>query len=264
MKKIILYFITSLTIFITIGCAINPKENISLTIKEGTLKRTGVTLILKNNSDKLLRYERVYKLEIKENDKWKQIDANIGYDMPLFEVKPNEQKDLSLNWSINYGSLTDGTYRITKEVYFKNEKDKKFDIIVSFVINDSIPKYDELKIKEESNIKIEENSDVLLSIKENSLNRSGLTLIQNNISYNDYSYSTYFEIEIYKNGKWYKTDVNLNFPYTSFPLNRGEIKETQIDWDSIYGELLPGKYRIIRYIYNDTKKIYIASSFVIE
>lgn len=42
---------------------INDNSDVILSGKDGTLKNTGVTLILENDSDKLLRYDEYYKME---------------------------------------------------------------------------------------------------------------------------------------------------------------------------------------------------------
>ena len=75
MKKLILIvFLLGVILGVT-GCQVsntdisdikisNP-DDISFFVKEETLKNTGATLVLENNSDKLLRYDEVYEIEVK-------------------------------------------------------------------------------------------------------------------------------------------------------------------------------------------------------
>ena len=52
---------------------------VSMSIKDGTLKNTGATLILTNNSDKEFQYGNPYKMEIKQNGEWHEINVEINF-----------------------------------------------------------------------------------------------------------------------------------------------------------------------------------------
>lgn len=110
------------------------QSDISLSVKDGTLKNTGVTLILKNDSNKLLRYDEVYKIEIKQNNEWHKINAELYFNEPLWGVEQNKSQELELKWESGYGKLAKGEYRIIKEVYFENESEQKFYISAEFTI----------------------------------------------------------------------------------------------------------------------------------
>ena len=110
------------------------QSDISLSVKDGTLKNTGVTLILKNDSNKLLRYDEVYKIEIKQNNEWHKINVELYFNEPLWGVEQNKSQELELKWEDSYGRLAKGEYRIIKEVYFENESEQKFYISAEFTI----------------------------------------------------------------------------------------------------------------------------------
>lgn len=112
-----------------------PQSDISLTIKDGTLTNVGTTLILKNNSDKLLHYDATYEIEIKQNGEWHKINVELYFNEPLWDVEENKAKEIELNWEQGYGKLATGEYRIIKEVYFENEKEQKFYIAAEFNID---------------------------------------------------------------------------------------------------------------------------------
>ena len=138
MKKLIILVLISLLILT--GCSSNlEKSNIKVEnndiefiIKENTLTRSTVTLILKNNSDKSLYFGDPYEIEVYEDSSWRKIEADMYFNMPLYELKPGEEKELDFNWEHGYGRLNRGKYRIIKDVYF--EKEEKFYIGCEFTI----------------------------------------------------------------------------------------------------------------------------------
>ena len=110
------------------------QSDITLSIKDGTLTNIGATLILKNNGDKLLRYGEDYEIEIKQNGKWYKINAELEFNVPLWELEQNKSKELELKWEYGYGKLANGEYRILKNVFYENEAEQNFYISVEFTI----------------------------------------------------------------------------------------------------------------------------------
>lgn len=112
------------------------KGDVSMSIKDGTLKNTGATLILTNNSDKEFQYGNPYKMEIKQNGEWYKIPVEINFTLPAFCLKSKESKEIELNWENGYGKLTSGTYRIIKEINYEKEEGnfETFNVAVEFTI----------------------------------------------------------------------------------------------------------------------------------
>lgn len=110
--------------------------DVSMSIKEGTLKNTGATLILTNNSDKEFQYGNPYKIEIKQNGEWYKINVEINFTLPAFSLKSKESKEIELNWENGYGKLASGTYRIIKEINYEKEEGnfETFNVAVEFTI----------------------------------------------------------------------------------------------------------------------------------
>lgn len=140
MKKVILAILVS-GIFILglTGCSKSNKKiatdtGVTLTIKKNTLTKTNATLILTNDSNKVLKYNEEYTIEKRLNKEWHTMEADFFVNEPLWELKPHETKEIELNWENSYGKLAKGKYRIIKEVYFENEADKKFYIAKEFTI----------------------------------------------------------------------------------------------------------------------------------
>ena len=111
------------------------KNDITMSIKDGTLTNEGTTLILKNDSDKLLRYDEEYRIEVKQDENWYDINVELEFNQPLWELETNSEKEIELNWKYGYGKLPSGKYRIVKKVYFENEDDQKFYISAEFNID---------------------------------------------------------------------------------------------------------------------------------
>ena len=91
-------------------------------------------MVLKNDSDKLLRYSEEYRIQVKKDENWYNINVELEFNVPLWELETNSEKEIELNWEYSYGNLPSGEYRIIKQVYFENEEDQKFYISAEFVI----------------------------------------------------------------------------------------------------------------------------------
>ena len=107
-----------------------------MTIKEGTLTNKSATLVLTNHSDKNFQYGNPYEIEIKKDGEWHKINAELNFDMPAFPLSSKESKEIELDWENEYGKLTEGTYRIIKEIDYEYEEEKyeNFNIAVEFNI----------------------------------------------------------------------------------------------------------------------------------
>lgn len=131
-------------------------------------------------------------------------------------------------------------------------------VLISLKPNSNTP------LGEKSNIEIT-NEDVLLSIKQDTLTSTGVTIILENTSDNDITYGSDYEIEKYENNAWYKIDVELYFTSRAFNLASNDSVELNLSWKSSYGKLKPGKYRIIKnYNYTKSTSLYTAVEFEID
>lgn len=151
MKKTILFILLCGAIVLSIiGCGISKNnfevggksnmkltnEEVSLSIKEGTLTNKGATLILKNNGTMDYEYDESYEIEIKQNGDWHKINVELNVNSPSYDLKVGETREIDLNWKNGYGKLSSGTYRIIKFMNYKNEENKYqlFNIAVEFTI----------------------------------------------------------------------------------------------------------------------------------
>ena len=100
------------------------QNDVTMTIKDGTLTNKSVTLVLTNNSDKNFQYGNPYEIEIKKNGEWHKINAELDFTLPAFHLLSKESIDIELDWENGYGKLPKGTYRIIKEIDYEYEEGK--------------------------------------------------------------------------------------------------------------------------------------------
>ena len=112
------------------------KNDVIMTIKEGTLTNKSATLVLINYSDKNFQYGSPYEIEIKKDGEWHKINAELYFNLLLFQLSAKESKEIELDWENGYGKLTEGTYRIIKEIdyEYKEGKYETFNVAVEFTI----------------------------------------------------------------------------------------------------------------------------------
>ena len=150
MKKILTILLCGIMVLGMAGCGkeknkfdIGNKSNIkisqndvTMTIKEGTLTNKSATLVLTNNSDKNFQYGDPYEIEIKKDEEWHKINIELYFDMPAFQLSAKESKEIELDWENGYGKLANGTYRIIKEIDYEYEEEKyeTFNVAVEFTI----------------------------------------------------------------------------------------------------------------------------------
>ena len=118
---IILYYIVivSLNNF----CLLIPSKQVinselKFVIKDNKISREEATLLLENNTDILWTYHPKSVLEKNVNGIWYTIVPKHAknYLLPMIKISQGEVKELYYNFTEEYGSLTQGKYRIQIEV----------------------------------------------------------------------------------------------------------------------------------------------------
>ena len=117
---------------------LNEVENVSLKIKEGTLTKTGATIIITDLNEEKYTYGEYFRIDKKEDNGWqelKPIIKNYAFNSIGYLVNENNQLELNHDWSILYGSLEKGKYRLVKDVYDANNDTRKY-FSVEFIIEE--------------------------------------------------------------------------------------------------------------------------------
>lgn len=98
---------------------VNNFDGVTMTIKEGTVSSTGLTVMFENASDKQGTYGDHFWLEKKIEGNWLQVPVIIddyGFNDIGYELAPSETETFTVDWEWLYGSLETGEYRIIKDI----------------------------------------------------------------------------------------------------------------------------------------------------
>jgi outer membrane murein-binding lipoprotein Lpp len=99
---------------------VNNFEGVSMTVKEGTVSPSGLTVVLESKISGECIYGSFYSLEKEIDGKWCQVPvaiegayafSAIGYSLPS-----GESRELSVDWKWLYGDMGTGKYRIVKDI----------------------------------------------------------------------------------------------------------------------------------------------------
>ena len=139
MKKRVIIVLSSLVVFVlAIICTIvlipnyaepiDLAEDITMEIKEGTLTKTGATIVITDLSGKNNTFSKEFRVDQKRGGKWYTLKDKSKNEVDVMPgQQENKKLEQELNWEKNYGTLSDGYYRIVKKI---NNKD----IVVEFEI----------------------------------------------------------------------------------------------------------------------------------
>ena len=102
--------------------------------------------------------------------------------------------------------------------------------------------------------KVNDLEGITMTVIEDTVSPTGLTVILENSSQKECIYSESFLLEERINDQWYQVPVVIEGDYgfddIAYPLNLGDKGEWQVNWEWLYGSLDKGEYRIIKDILN--------------
>mgnify|MGYP005750264093 CR=1 FL=1 len=105
----------------TLHETVNNLDGVTMSVKEGTVSSTGLTVILNNNSDKQCIYGEHFLLEKKIEGRWYQVpdvlDGKYGFDDIGYDLASSDVKEWTVDWGWIYGKLDTGDYRILKDIF---------------------------------------------------------------------------------------------------------------------------------------------------
>ena len=100
--------------------------------------------------------------------------------------------------------------------------------------------------------------NVSMNIKENTLTKSGATIIITDDNKTKYTYEEYYKLEKRIDHIWYelKSRGDAVFNEMGYLVDDNNELEMDIDWSKTYGNLTSGKYRIVKRIYDGEYKYF--------
>ena len=112
--------------------------------------------------------------------------------------------------------------------------------------------------KEKSNLKIYKGNDIILSIKEGTLTKTGATIIITDKSNKNYTYGKDFILEKKIKNTWYKLAAQETWwDLVGYKIDENNTLELEQKWEEIYGKLKNGTYRILKSIGTTDEYIYV-------
>ena len=135
--------------------------------------------------------------------------------------------------------------------------------------------FDNTKLVKVSDSKDFIQDQLFLTLKENSLTKTGAIFTLKNDTDKEYWYGPDYYIEYRDNGDWKELDTITGEPLVwnsiAYVLKPGEEKELNIDWSYGYGELKNGEYRLVKKTFKEenrpidnSKLVYLYATFKIK
>ncbi len=101
-------------------------NTVDMYIKEGTLTKTGATIVISDKKKNNIVYGESFYLEkydssIGDYKKVPDLGNNYAFNDMAYYVSDNGKLEMKQDWSHIYGSLDKGLYRIVKDVFFESD-----------------------------------------------------------------------------------------------------------------------------------------------
>lgn len=103
-------------------------EEISMTIKEGTLTPSGATVVITDKVERETGVINDYYFLAKQNgEKWEELEVKKRPNTVNLAFEKEQVREKEIDWSEKYGDLPAGTYRLVMERKFKIFLDRLYD-----------------------------------------------------------------------------------------------------------------------------------------
>ena len=100
---------------------------VDVSVKEGSLSPSGLTLLLKLREDYDITYGEPFWIE-KYNNKTSSFERmevneenNCAFILPAYHLEYKKEREIKQDWSCMYGNLKKGLYRIVKNVHYESD-----------------------------------------------------------------------------------------------------------------------------------------------
>ena len=97
----------------------NVNDELTLSLKEGSLSDNGAVFVLENKSDKVYTYGAEYDIEVKADNGWEKVEdsRNKAWTQVLYVSEPNKTNNIAVDFSELKTKLVSGKhYRVVKRL----------------------------------------------------------------------------------------------------------------------------------------------------
>lgn len=97
-------------------------ENVKIEIIKSSITKNGATIIITDNNEISYIWNNSYRIEQKTNTNWKELELKKDIINEIdYNIDESNQIVLEIDWSQYYGQLSNGTYRIVKNIFDENK-----------------------------------------------------------------------------------------------------------------------------------------------
>lgn len=96
-------------------------DKVKILIKDGTLTKTGATIIISDENEQPYTYGKWYRIDKKENGVWKElipIIDNYSWIEIAYKIGEDGKLEQKIDWTKLYGELKNGEYRLVKDINY--------------------------------------------------------------------------------------------------------------------------------------------------
>lgn len=95
-------------------------NNVTIKVIENSISSTSVTILITDKNDHSYVWGEQFSIQKKVNEEWqdlKYITDTVAFNEIAYALNKNNQLTQKIEWTNYYGELSNGTYRIVKQVY---------------------------------------------------------------------------------------------------------------------------------------------------
>ena len=122
-----------------------------------------------------------------------------------------------------------------------------------------------------SEVEFNPADNITMEIVEGTFTNTGATIVINDLSGEDNTYSDWYRVDILEDGKWYElediVDGNVGWHAIGHLVGEDNKLIMEVDWEWLYWPLENGKYRIVKGFSNEKNPYanrHVAAEFTIE
>lgn len=200
---------------------------------------------LENEDESYVMADRLYRSadlfkdyddEYFKNKSLAILGVDLGNGNQYINLKKATKKDTNVKIDYEIAFSNENGITVMRKCFIVVEIDKD---ITNIIRNCLTPEYS--------------FNDISLSLKANTITSKGATFILKNNSNETYCYGTEYKIETKIDGQW--QDIELKEPLVwneiAYTINSRGLREIKIDFTYGYGELIKGKYRLVKKVFKE-------------